>query len=287
MKFEDIRKTVNDAWEFSWPPILACIGLTLIFQYFYPETKNILNNIFIAIQQNGEIIEKFRVALEPYGLSTTIPVASLVIVVAVLYIINNVVLRWFANMPPTLSYQQDVLMKNRVSIDDKVLLLRNYPTAENFGNAYYLAVEEYLGSSQALTRSLPYYRAHTFIKFFFIIGLFACIIAFKAGIPVNDIFFKWLLFAFGLIFLWLLVFFWLLFETEQEIMAGWNKIRLGLLDEFEDKKDVSLEPTDDEKIFLEVTSDVIERWWQVRLLDTYKFMWVKRTFFPSAKRRSG
>src|SRR5207248_4375692 len=109
---------------------------------FNPDgTDYFLEMLGTSAKSYGAKLDSIKSLLQPYELTKLVPVISLVLVIGFLYLLNGPIAASVSNLPPHLSYSPDELIGRALSQDERLLLIRKYPTAESFNQAYYLALE--------------------------------------------------------------------------------------------------------------------------------------------------
>jgi hypothetical protein len=285
-KFSAITAAVYDAWQFSWPPVIASAIANVVVSFIYPSGfQNLTHSVVAAIIQYAGSMAEFGTALETLGLKPLIPIVSFVLLIALLYLVTMIVV-WFSNLPPYIAYNPDHLFFHRISDKERLLLFRKYPLAEDFNQAYYMALkdskkeiehEEFYSS-----RAANYYQFHNFLKF--AVGVI-CLTVLVAAIN-HDASLVLLRRAFVLLmivpFFWVLGLVGLLYAQEQDFNLQGDAIRSLL------QADVATllkkKMTSEEKAKLSRTPTV--RWWSIYVFNRYPIYWFKRTFRPLPRSRS-
>ncbi len=277
MGFAEIRKTVEDAWNFCWPPLVAIVIALVILRLVYPGSNDLVQAAMNALRNGSNSVNRLRGLLAPYGLSKLIPLLLLIALTAALFIINNVLLGGAAKLPPYLSLQPEVLLQDRMRDEEKLLLFRTHPTAENLNAAYSMALED-LGERREprYSGAGAYYMMIKFEKFALACVVLAFLVAARnhAGfvaalrsIPILLILF----------IIWALTFVGLLYETEQDLGRTWNTVRVSLQPKADDILSPPMTAVEKNKI----DSRASGQWWHLYLFDTYKISWFKRTFLET------
>jgi len=142
MQFSDITKSVQDAWHFAWPPLVLS-GITyFVARYFHADgTDAVLQRVAENIKDYGAKLDSVRAVLEPYGLTKLVPIVSVVAFIGFIYLLNGPLTIAVSNIPPHLSYQPDKLITRSLSENERLLLIRKYPTVRSLSEAYYLALD--------------------------------------------------------------------------------------------------------------------------------------------------
>jgi hypothetical protein len=283
MQFSDITRSVQDAWEFAWPPLVLCVGFYSISRYFNEEaTSDLLRSLAAVIKDYGTKLDGVRTVLEPYGLTKLVPIISIVAVIGLMYLINGPLTIAASNLPPYISYQPDRLITQNLSEQERILLVRRYPTTRSLNEAYYLALEGARSEMKEHARSNRaelWYQTQTFLKFALGAALIVLVLSIKAGMPtVGQL---WKFFNLSLIVsgFWVVSLTGLLYQQEQQFHDEWRPIKLGLQ---KDAASVLSAPvTDEERMKIKLESD--QRWWRVYVLDPYRLTWLKRTFLSATK----
>ena len=281
MQFSDLTKAVHDAWSFAWPPLVLCCIAYAISHSLHPDgTLDALRQAVARAREYGLKIEAARALLEPYGLTKLVPVISVVVFVGFMYLLNSPVTVAISNLPPHLSYRPDRLIAESMSENERLLLLRKYPTSRSLNDAYYLA----LASAKLESKDFPqtsrpelWYEGQNFLKFAFVVSLVVLVVSLKAGLPIGGQLGKFLLMLLLVTGLWTVSLVGLLYEQEQQFHDEWTPIKLAL-----QKDAVSLLAapiTDEEKT--RISNEGGHRWWRVYVLDPYRWTWAMRTFLPS------
>jgi hypothetical protein len=280
MQFSDIIIAVQDAWNFIWPPLVLC-GIAYFVSHFFNAngTNGYLEKLVALGKDYGSKLEDLRALLEPYGLNRFVPVVSLVLAIAFFYLLNVPLTAAVSSLPPHLSYRPDQLIGETMSNEERLLLLRKYPTAESFNQAYYLALEDAESETEVVTRrnrAEIYYKIHDFLKFALVVAVVIVVINMKLGLGARSQLTKLVVMGLLLGVLWFGSLLGLLYHQEQQFYDEWSPIHLSLQ---KDAATILSEPaTDDETGRLEVEKGV--RWWQVYLFDPYLITWMRRTLFP-------
>jgi hypothetical protein len=286
MKFSDLTKAIQDAWSFAWPPLVFFIIAYVIAQYFHPNgTNDALRCLVARMKEYGLRLESIRSVLEPYGLTKLVPVISAVVVVGLMHLVNSPLTAVVDNIPPHLTYSPDVLIGQFMSENERLLLLRKYPTAKGMNDAYYLGVESAKAETKngsANDRVQIWYKVQHFIKFGAAASVILFVASVKGGLPVGPQIAK---FAFVLVLLicaWAVSLVGLLYQQEQKFYDEWQPIRLTLQ---EDATSILATPiTDEEK--RKIAIDSKRRWWNVNVFNMYRWVWIKKTFILSDQSRN-
>ena len=277
MQFSDITTSVHDVWTFIWPPIVM-IGIAYcVIRFILPDSiGGLFPFITNSLKSYSPKIEELRKQLEVYGLGKIIPIASVIILIFFLYLLNGPLVQLASKFPPYLSYQPSSLMEKRASDSDKLLLIRKYPTATSVGEAYFLALEKLdpQVSKSKYNRTEIHYKIQNFIKFALLVAIIILIygsVRPHAFIPVISRFIVLLL---GLCMIWIVSFPFLLFNHEQELHDEWRSIEISLQEDA--TKFLESPATEEEKNKIKGYSD--GSWWSLRIWNSYIFEWSYRTF---------
>ena len=280
MDFSDIRTTIHDVWNFCWPPVLAVVVLLAVLRFVHPPTSRLVPSFLGFLHERADTVTRLRELLEPYGLSRMVPAILLIVVIAVLFLVNQIALGAASKLPPYVSYQPDVLLASRMRDNDKLLLFRRYPTAEHLNAAYHMALKEFAAKPSECTHSgtPPYHRLHTFTKFAAICVLLGIVLGWRDHSFAALL--RGLILLLLLAALWLITFVGLLYQTEQDFSREWARVRLSLQ---VDANVQLIDPvTDDE--FQKLVEPVYGRWWRIYLFDPYQVSWIKRTLLTPPNR---
>lgn len=279
MHFSDITTAVHDAWSFAWPPLVLCALAYLIGRHLHPEgTTAFLQQLATKARDSGAKLESLRTLLEPYGLTKLVPLVSLVSVVGLLYLLNGPLTVAVSDLPPYLSYRPARLILRGMSNDERLVLVRRYPTAAGVEEAFYLAVASADLESKDLDRTRRaelWYKIQNFLKFGFAATVVVWALSIRSGRPALAQLGRVICLLLILGALWVTSFAGLLYQEEQQIYDDWRPVKLSL------QKDAAIAlaapVTTSERAKRQF--DTKERWWRVYLVDEYRFQWIWRTFF--------
>jgi hypothetical protein len=280
MQFSDLTKTFQDAWEFSWPPVIIGLLFYWIAHYLNPEgTQKKIDEVTARIRTYGSRIENYRTLLEPYGLAKLVPVVSAVMVIGTLFFVNGPLLELAGKLPPHIDFTPENLIAQAISDDDKLLLLRKYPSAADFTDAFYMAWMEHTQdkSNQIDSQAGFNYIMDNFIKLTVICLIVLYIINIKAGQSFWSQSFKALLVAVVLTVFWAFNLVSLLKNQENQFYGEWAAVRGAL------QKDAGALLKDqgapnEEMIFKMQVNQKPEKWWRFYIFDPYDLEWFKHTF---------
>jgi hypothetical protein len=287
MKFGDITSAVHDAWLFFWPPLLACVIAYSVAIFIYPTgVQGLSTQAGLAVTQYGDSLEEIRKAIEPFGITPLIPLLSLIGLIAFLYLVSIVSMVWSDRLPPHLSYQPERLLIDWITEKEKLLLFRKYPTAEDFNNAFRMAMEDarQKDNDQEMlpSRAENYYKLHYFVKFAVAVAGLTLILAARSGDASLDLFGRVLVVAVASAVIWALGLIGLLYAQEQDFYREWSATKRAILQEDTSKllkKDAT--PEEEEKLSMVPKG----RWWRVYAFDPYRVNWFKRTFLERPVKR--
>jgi hypothetical protein len=277
MKFSDITAAVREAWQFAWPPLVACLVAYYVADFLYPSgVTRVTGTLRSSATSVGSSLSVFKEIIEPFGLTTLVPFVGLVFVITFLFLVNTAAMVWSSELPPYLSYRPDRLLFDRMGEKEKVLLFRRYPTAQHFNAAYYMALEEHKAKGLPLrnSRATTYYQFHNFIKFAVAIALVTFVIAVRNREVTFGLFAKMLVVGAGATVLWGVGFVGLLYEQEQQFSREWAAVRAEL--QADASKLLEKEITAEER--LKIREPIVGRWWRLYAFDPYRVTWFKNTF---------
>ena len=279
MQFSDITKTIHDAWKFSWPPLFIC-GIAYLISYFLNPigTKNFMLQLTQLLKNYGNEIDQLKNILEPYGLTKLVPVIFLIIFIGFLYLINNPILITASNLPPHLSFSPDILNKNTMSKEEKLLLVRKYPAARHFNIAYCLALHDTKKGDESFTnRAEIYYKIHDFAKLALVLAIIFSIMNILGGQNLFYQLFKLILIFLVISFVWIFSLVGLLYQQEQQFWDDRRSIQLTIQ---VDAQSILREPiSEEEKEKIKDNNE--KKWWRIYFIDTYRFSWIKWTFLDN------
>lgn len=279
MQFSEITKSVQDAWNFSWPPVLMCIILYALVRFIIPSKKNTLSALIDLTLSHAGTMENARRALDPYGLSKLVPFVSLILVITVFYILNSVILLNCQYIPPHLDVREDVFAWKRFPVDKKILIYRSHPTAKSWNAAYYDAARKSKAFDIDDDRRSPYFRTEYFIKYTAII----CAIILVFGVRRSGFSFKILgkgaLVLAACALAWFANLLLLLFEEQQVIYTQGDTIQSYLL---EKRPGIMTDPEPSEAEKRLLREHIGERWWSIQFIDFVKYQMIFHELSPSA-----
>jgi hypothetical protein len=281
MEFREITSVVNDAWQFMWPPatmMLIALGVSNFLHR--ANTVEWLQRFVEGVKSSGARIEEIRTALDGYGLSKLVPLASAIAVIAFLFLLNGPVMQAASTLPPTLVFTSAKFAQQHSTERQKLLLLRKYPAAESFEDAYSLAQDELLSSASTSEkrhdRLGKHYQIQGFIKFAFVCAVVFFILHKIRGGRLLPLLSRFIALCAFIAVIWVVSFPFLLFNHEQTLFDDWRTMEIAL------QKDattlLAAEPSERERRILDNASpDVAKtRWWEVRVFDAYMFHWIER-----------
>lgn len=279
MQFSDITKAVHDAWTFSWPPLVMCAIAYLVSRHLNAAgTGRAIESLTANIKAYGVQLDSARSLLEPYGITTLIPIVSAVAVIGFLYILNGPITILASKLPPHVSYSPDTLLSRSMSDQEKLVLLRKYPAANGFNAAYYMALQEH-SPTQTSNRAELNYKIGNFIKFALLAALVLLVVNVIQGVSVGSQLLRFMLLLLLLAPLWCVNFVSLLRNQENQFHHEWAAVRVQLL--ADSRSLLEKEQSQMEKeVFEALSRDRGRRWWRVYLFDPHAVTWFRYTFFP-------
>lgn len=283
MKFSDITAAVHDAWQFSWPPVVACLVAYYIVAFLYPAgLRAAIGRVRSVLSASRGSVSDLREAIQPFGLTTLIPFVALVFVIAFLYLMNMAAMGWSSELPPYLSYRPDRLLWDRMGEKEKVLLFRKYPTAERFDRAYYMGFEEHRAKGSrdsGPSRAENYYKLQNFTKFAAAVALLTVVVAARRRELSVRLLGKASLLLVAAAAIWTVGLVGLLYQQEQQFVQDWTAVRSDL--QTDASKLLEKEITAEEKA--RIRESASGPWWQLYAFDPYRVDWIKRTFFEKQR----
>lgn len=285
MQFSDITKAVHDVWTFSWPPIVLLLVIYFVSKYLNSDgTRESLGWLSETAKFYGGRLNELKDILEPYGLTKLIPVISAIAVIGMFYLLNGPVTIVASNLPPHISYSPDIALERSMSEEEKLVLLRKFPTADHFNSAYYMALNSYKPSEEPKSgRADLNHKIDNFIKFAALTTIILFFINIKFGSPIFSQLGKSLLLITILIPIWGINFTILLKKQEQQFFDEWNTVRVELLKD--SKKLIELDASEEEtNIINQFRENREKRWWRIYFFDPHFIPWFKYTFFPGKMR---
>src|SRR5688572_3657760 len=102
MNFAEIKAAVRDLWEFVWPPIVLLIVLVLLARFVAPLRAGRLRERLGGVVDR-EKIAALRAAAEQMGVATALPIATLFVLIFILYITSTTVITFGSMLPPSIT----------------------------------------------------------------------------------------------------------------------------------------------------------------------------------------
>jgi hypothetical protein len=280
MQFSDLTKTIQNAWEFSWPPVIISLIFYWIAHFLNPVgTQKNGDEITAKIRSYGSRIENFRTLLEPYGLTKLVPVVSAVLVIGTLFIVNGPLLDLAGKLPPHIDFTPENLIAQTMSDEDKLLLLRKYPAAVDFTDAFYMAWMEHTKdkSTQIDNEAGLNFIIDNFIKLTVVYLIVLYAINLKSEKKIWSQSLKALLVAIILSVIWVFNFISLLKNQQNQFLNEWSAVRGAL------QKDAAVLMKDqgapsEEMMYKMQSNEKPEKWWRFYIYDPYDLQWFKQTF---------
>ena len=278
MQFSDLTKAVQDAWRFAWPPLVLCEIFYLVSSFLDPDgTRQSIQWMLATTKDWGIILDNLRPVLEPYGLTKLIPAVSVVAVIGFLYLLNGPITSSVSKLPPHLSYTPVSLIVRQMSEEDKLALVRKYPTSRSVEAAYHLALEQIrVEKGASATRAEIFYKMQNFLKFALASVVILSIVSTLHGAASLSVFGRFLITLSMLSCLWLIILPMLLYQEEQQFFDDWRAVQIALQAHASGFLEDPITKAEQEKIS---TRDQSGRWWRVYMVNHYWFIWLKRTFF--------
>ena len=280
MQFSELTKTIQNAWEFMWPPVIMGLLFYWLAHYLNPEgTQKKIDEISAAIKNYGSRIENLRSILEPYGLTKLVPVVSAVMVVGTLFFINGPLLDLAGKLPPHIDFSPENLIIQSVADEDKYLLLQKYPSAIDFTDAFYMAWMEYTKdkSTQIESQAGLNFIIDNFIKLLFVCLVFVYIFSLKTGQKIWKLSFKTLLVFVMLMIVWAFNFVALLKNQQNQFFGEWVEVRTVLQKDAASLMKDQSAPSE-EMLYKMQAAEEPEKWWCFYIIDPYEIIWFKQTF---------
>lgn len=177
MRFKDITTSIQDAWAFVAIPLAQCAAIYLVALLLDPSAAlGVQNNALRAAQHLGTELTNAKQVLEPFGLTSLIPIGSFVTVIAFLFLLREPLLNQVSAIPPWLICTPAQLILEKLSNADIALILRRYPSARSFNEACSFALAD---ASQMTPSRISYWGERTatgyemlsLVKFAFIVSI--------------------------------------------------------------------------------------------------------------------
>lgn len=280
MQFSELTKTIQDAWEFMWPPVIMSLLFYWIAHYLNPEgTQKKIDEITAEIKNYGSRIENLRTILEPYGLTRLVPVVSAVMVVGTLFFINGPLLDLAGKLPPQIDFSPENLIIQSVADEDKYLLLQKYPSALDFTDAFYMAWMEYTKdkSTQIESQAGLNFILDNFIKLLFVYLVGVYIVNLKSGQKFWRLSIKTLIVLLVIAVIWALNFVALLKNQQNQFFGEWAAVRAVLQKDAAALMKEQSAPSE-EMLYKMQAGEKPEKWWRFYIIDPYEIIWFKQTF---------
>jgi hypothetical protein len=273
MKFSEITAAVNDLWTFCWPPVVACALFYELCIYFVPgQVQLAQSKTLMFLTMAGKSLEARHDALEPFGLNKLVPFLTLFLVIAVLFLVNRIVVLC-GRLPPHLSFRPDIFLWSVLSLKQKLLLFRRYPTAETFNNAYYMGLREV--PAQALRSELTMYlKVDMFVKFCLAMAVALAIYARVVHLPLGGVLARLLGVSCMAAAIWVIATIGRLYAQQQQFWDDWAKVDQSLQTDVRVLLDGPLSMAESRLLAAQEGG----RWWTISLMNTYWLRWFGATF---------
>lgn len=283
MKFSEVTSAVHEAWQFAWPPVISGFIAFKIAVFVYPSgTEYLIASSASAARRNADVAENLKATLEPFGLTALIPIISLILVVACLYLVNLVCQVLPSRLPPFVSYRPDVLWSQRATAPEKLLLLRLYPTARDSTAAFTLAYRQQLQRS-VHTRPDIAFKMQNLFKFALLVAVASLVVsAFRNDLSAGMAG-RFLLIAIILSWMWLCALLGYLYRQEQQFFDDLSEMTLGFQERAVEllREPPSLEET---RRASDAPASVTSRWWSIDFFFPGWIAWMRRTLHSIRKR---
>lgn len=278
MQFSDITKSIHDGLKFSWPPIFLSGSTLLICNWLNSNlTESLLKNLLLNLKDFGLKVNEIKAILDMFGLMPVIPLISMVIVIAFLYLINGPIFKIFAWLPPWLYFRPDLLIGRRLSNRDRLLILRKYPAAVNFSQAYSHLIQENQRVEENPWHSAMHfcYTIQCFIKAIFVFVLAFLVYDMYLGTPFLHYGFKIIIF-FLVAPIFLLIFMaGQLYYQELMLWYEWDYVFRSFKTPELESQTIQFVGNEESKVYVNLS----KKWWIVRFTRPGIYDWLKRTFY--------
>jgi hypothetical protein len=117
MSFSEVQQSVQQAWDFTWPPVVLLFLMVALVRFLAPVTFSATWGRLLSEAPPGWT--RVRVFFHRLGVSKLLPVAFLFLIVFTLFLTNSAVHLVGNVIPPRISYRPDVVFAR--IIDEKRL----------------------------------------------------------------------------------------------------------------------------------------------------------------------
>jgi hypothetical protein len=128
MNFSEVQQSVQQAWEFTWPPVVLLVIMIALVRLLAPAS-------YVAFQRRLSLELPSRWArvqafLHHYGFAKLLPVAVLFMIVFTLFLTNSVLHLAGNSIPPRISYRPDIIFARAVDEKQLACLWSFFPWAD-------------------------------------------------------------------------------------------------------------------------------------------------------------
>ena len=282
MRFSDLTSSIQDAWLFLLLPMIQCLAVYLIGSYLFPSgTHRAINALAAGILNLGHTLHSTSGVLELFGIKALVPIISVVALVACLYLLRGPIFVLVTSLlPPQIGSYSALFMLQHFPQSECLLVLRKYPAATSFDEAYSMAL---MGAGE-LTGDDRFWQDRSgngmtvqgVAKFSLVAAIIVLWISIRSGMPPAHQFARFATLLLGILIIWSGGFLSALYAMEQlEFVRDKRILRsLGSV------ANLSV-ATDDEARALHVNRGA--RWWRLGF-SSYSLSWVRRTLWPRPPR---
>ncbi|TGK71442.1 hypothetical protein EHQ57_10105 [Leptospira wolffii] len=240
-------------------------------------TKENITLIWSKIVTLSKRLNEMRETLDQSGLFKGILAVFLITLVLLLHVLNGPIMNICRNIPPNLSFVPSILIFNNSMQHEQILVLRKYPTANDFGEAYALAETALYFQNKQIEiieeEISTYLQIQGLLKFAFISLVFSFLTYFSRRTKIIYLLVKLIIGSLFILLLWLFSLMPLLYHYENSFLNEWMRMKVYLQED--SRVLLASAPT---KAELEKLNP--ERfngsWWQIDFFSRGIFAWVRR-----------
>tara|TARA_R110001592_G_scaffold289216_4_gene558434 strand:- start:72 stop:884 length:813 start_codon:yes stop_codon:yes gene_type:complete len=234
---------------------------------------------FVEFAKNlGEKLGTSKEILEPYGLAKLVPILSLILVVATLYILNGPVTSGLNKIPPYVYYMPDQLVAKYTSENDARLLVRKYAPVKSFREVYHKAIGAHYKDTadfQVITGNREVcFKITIFLKFSLVVGSLVFFASVKREYRNWTPWTKFARLLVSIGFLWIITGIASLYYTEVHYRDTW----VPILELVRNDANVLPEPVDAMEEDMIIKTKEKSEWWRVEFFGTDWIDWLDETF---------
>ncbi|MFC7338004.1 hypothetical protein ACFQY0_12500 [Haloferula chungangensis] len=276
MKFSEILKAVKNAWGFAWPPIVALAVVFWVSDYVSAfSIKNAILTGLGTIHEKMGWLKEVKAMLNEYGLAKMVTVFAGVLLVVVLYLIKHVGLSLVGALPPFLEVSVPRLLLRLLPDKEVVRLLRRYPGAESFKQAYAWGLAE-VQMSRSSSDNTPDSVGLVVSQLTKLAAVTAVVVAcVSIRSHPGPVLIEMLTVLVVCALVWFGTAISVLRDQHQAARELWISLRSNLLKDTEKLSEAEIELAEFQRVAEEKRVARAARWWSVRFVDGKVSAWCR------------